>query len=61
MKTNGIANTTLVPTNPKGQQPVTKPQLSDRAFYLIALACLLRENKKTAILKQLLEPGPVAA
>ncbi len=59
MKTNGLAN----PANPGITTNQNDPgntgniqKLSDRAFYLIALATLLQESRKTGKLQELLVP-----
>lgn len=60
MKTNGLAN----PANPGIIKNQNAPgntgniqKLSDRAFYLIALATLLQESKKSGNLQDLLVAG----
>ena len=63
MKTNGLAN----PANPGVITIQNEPgntgdiqTLSDKAFYLIALATLLQASKKTGTLQHLLVPGTSA-
>jgi hypothetical protein len=60
MKTNGNAT----PAYPGKQQiqsrrrkPAAKQQISDRAFYLIALATLLQETAKPGAVQELLAPA----
>jgi hypothetical protein len=61
MKTNGIANPAqpgkkLIQTS-RSEKPVAKQQISDRAFYLIALATLLQETAKPGTMQELLAPA----
>lgn len=61
MKTNGLATPAhpgkqLIQTG-RTEKPAAKQQISDRAFYLIALATLLQESAKPGALQELLAPA----
>ena len=64
MKTNGIARGNSPENNPD-QFPLSAgvsatPGLSENAFYLIALASLLRKSVGPGVLRQFLVPGEFA-
>lgn len=54
---NQTSGTSGVETKNSNLQQPSIPRLSDNAFYLIALAMLLRKSVKPAKLKEYLVPG----
>jgi hypothetical protein len=63
MKTNGIAKPahtgkTSIQTS-RTIKSAAKQQISDRAFYLIALATLLQETAQPGALQELLAPAGI--
>lgn len=57
MKTIFTPSGTDLPNNTTGTPFITPVHLSDKAFYLIVLACLIKDSIAPAAFQQLLMPG----